>query len=136
MGWGAVAGSLNIPSLLLFAIIFLWTPPHFWALALVRRNDYAHAQVPMLPVVRGATATRWQIFIYSLELVALTLLIPLFRITGSVYLISAVVLGAYLVYSAWRVVKDDGNKVAWRMYKYTSMYLMLLFLALVIDVLV
>jgi len=136
VGWAAVTGSLNIPSLLLFAIIFLWTPPHFWALALVRRNDYARAQVPMLPVVRGATATRWQIFIYSLELVALTLLIPLFRITGSVYLISAVVLGAYLIYSAWRVVKDDGNKVAWRMYKYTSMYLMLLFLALVIDVLV
>ena len=136
VGWAAATGGLDIPALLLFAIVFLWTPPHFWALALVRRKDYARARVPMLPVVRGERATRLQIFIYSLELVGLTLLMPFFHVTGSVYLVAAVVLGAYLIYSAWRVLRDDGNKIAWRMYKYTSMYLMLLFLALVIDVLI
>ncbi len=136
VGWAAATGSLNIPALILFAIVFLWTPPHFWALALVRRNDYARASIPMLPVVRGEHATRVQIFIYSLELVALTLLLPVFHITGSVYLISAAVLGAYLIYSAFRVLRSTGNKTAWQMYKYTSMYLMLLFLALVVDVLI
>lgn len=136
VGWAAATGSLNIPALLLFAIVFLWTPPHFWALALVRRNDYARASIPMLPVVRGEAATRWQIFIYSLELVALTMLMPIFHVTGSVYLISAAVLGAYLIYSAWKVLKQGGNKNAWKLYKYTSMYLMLLFLALVVDVLI
>lgn len=136
VGWAAVTGGLNIPAVILFAIVFFWTPPHFWALALVRRKDYARARIPMLPVVRGEHATRLQIFIYSLELVALTLLMPLFKVTGSVYLVSAVVLGAYLIFSAWRVLKSDGNKEAWQMYKYTSMYLMLLFLALVIDVLI
>lgn len=136
VGWAAATGGLNIPSMVLFAIVFFWTPPHFWALALVRRNDYARANIPMLPVVRGEQATRWQIFIYSLELVGLTLLMPIFRITGSIYLVAAVVLGAYLIYSAWRVLTTSGNKTAWQMYKYTSMYLMLLFLALVVDVLI
>jgi heme o synthase len=135
VGWAAASGSLNIPSLFLFAIIFLWTPPHFWALALVRRKDYARAGVPMLPVVKGVHATRKQIFIYTLELVALTLLMPVFKITGSVFLISAVVLGAWLIYSAWRVLRGGGNKVAWKMYRHSSMYLAFLFLALVVDVL-
>ncbi len=117
VGWAAATGSLNIPSLFLFAIIFFWTPPHFWALALVRRNDYARGGVPMLPVVRGEMETRKQVFIYTLELVGLTLLIPLFNLGGSIYLISA-------------------NKIAWTMYRTSSMYLAFLFLAMVIDVLV
>jgi heme o synthase len=136
VGWAAATGSLNIPSLFLFAIVFLWTPPHFWALALVRRKDYARVGVPMLPVVQGEHATRKQIFIYTLELVALTLLMPVFKITGSVFLISAAVLGAWLIYSAWKVLRNGGNKVAWKMYRHSSMYLAFLFLALVIDVLV
>jgi heme o synthase len=135
VGWAAASGSLNIPSLFLFAIVFLWTPPHFWALALVRAKDYARAGIPMLPVVQGEHATRKQIFIYTLELVALTLLMPLFNITGSVFLISAVVLGAWLIHSAWRVLHKGGNKIAWKMYRYSSMYLAFLFLALVLDVL-
>ncbi len=136
VGWAAATGSLNIPSLFLFAIIFLWTPSHFWALALVRRKDYARGRVPMLPVIRGEAETRKQIFIYTLELVALTLLMPVFKLTGTVYLISAVALGLWLIHTAWQVYRSEGNKVAWKMYRYSSMYLAFLMLALVIDVLV
>ncbi len=135
VGWAAATGSLNIPSLFLFAIVFLWTPPHFWALALVRRKDYARASIPMLPVVQGEQVTRKQIFIYTLELVGLTLLMPIFHITGSVFLVSALVLGAWLISAAWRLLRQGGNKVAWKMYRYSSMYLAFLFLALVLDVL-
>ncbi len=134
VGWAAATGGLAIPSLFLFAIIFLWTPPHFWALALVRQKDYARAGVPMLPVVKGEQATKNQIFIYTLELVGLTLLMPAFKLAGSLYLISAAVLGGALIYTAWRVLRKGGNKTAWMMYRYSSMYLAFLFLALVIDV--
>jgi heme o synthase len=136
VGWAAATGSLNIPSLFLFAVVFMWTPPHFWALALVRRKDYARAGVPMLPVVRGEQETRWQIFLYTLELVGLTLLLPLFGLGGSVYLVSAAVLGGALLYSAWKVWRKGGNKLAWKMYRHSSMYLAFLFLALMVDALV
>ncbi len=136
VGWAAATGGLNIPALFLFAIVFFWTPPHFWALALVRRNDYARGKVPMLPVVKGEAVTRRQVFIYTLELVGLTLLMPLFHMAGSFYLVSAAVLGAWLIYTAWRVLRHGGNKTAWTMYRSSSMYLAFLFLALVIDVLV
>lgn len=136
VGWAAATGSLNIPALFLFAIVFLWTPPHFWALALVRQKDYANAGIPMLPVVRGEQAARWQIFVYTLELVGLTLLMPIFHITGSLFLVSALVLGGWLISAAWRVWKTGGNKTAWSMYRYSSMYLAFLFLALVLDVLI
>jgi len=135
VGWAAATGSLNIPSLLLFAVIFMWTPPHFWALALVRRQDYARAGVPMLPVVRGETETRWQIFLYTLELVALTLLLPLFGLGSSIYLIGAALLGIWLLLAAWKVWKQGGNKLAWKMYRYSSMYLAFLFVVLMIDAL-
>jgi protoheme IX farnesyltransferase len=136
VGWAAVSGRLDIPALFLFAIIFFWTPPHFWALALVRKNDYARGKVPMLPVIRGEVETRKQVFIYTIELVALTLVMPLLKMAGSVYLVSAVVLGAWMIYSAWRVLKTGGNKNAFTMYRVSSMYLMLLFVALVVDVLI
>jgi len=136
VGWAAATNSLSIPALFLFAIIFLWTPPHFWALALVRQKDYARAGVPMLPVVRGDRATRVQILVYTLELVGLTLLMPVFKLTGSLYLVSAVVLGGALILSAWQVFRKGGNKTAWMMYRYSSMYLALLFAALVLDVFV
>ena len=90
----------------------------------------------MLPVVKGEHETRTQIFIYTLELVALTLLMPLFKIGGSFYLVSAAVLGAWIIYSAWRVLRKPGNKVAWQMYRYSSMYLAFIFLALMIDALI
>lgn len=136
VGWAAATGSLNVPSLFLFAIVFMWTPPHFWALALVRRADYARAGVPMLPVVRGEKETRWQIFLYTLELVALTLVLPVFGLGGGIYLVSAAFLGALLILAAWRVWRGMGNKVAWRMYRHSSMYLAFLFLALMVDALI
>jgi len=136
VGWAAACGSLNIPSVFLFAIVFLWTPPHFWALALVRRNDYARVNVPMMPVVRGEKETRTQIFVYTLELVGLTLLMPILKLAGGLFLVSASVLGLWLIYASWKVLRKGGNKTAWKMYRYSSMYLGLIFLALVLDVLI
>ena len=136
VGWAAATGRLDIPAFILFLIVFMWTPPHFWALAIVRRKDYERAGVPMLPVIRGERETRKQVLIYTIELVAVTFLLPLFRYTGIVYLVSASVLGLLLLYFAWQVYRTEGNKVAWTMYRYSSMYLMFLFLALMVDALV
>lgn len=133
VGWAAATGSLNIPSLFLFAVIFMWTPPHFWALAIVRKNDYARAGVPMLPVVRGEVEARRQILIYTAWLVALTLALPLFGLGQSIYLVSAVLLGLWLLAAAVKLWRQEGNKVAWKMYRYSSMYLAFLFVALMID---
>jgi len=136
VGWAAATGGLNIPSIFLFALVFLWTPPHFWALALVRKNDYARASIPMLPVVKGEKKTRLHILIYTIQLVLLTLLMPLFGIGGSFYWVLAIILGLWLLSIAWQVYKLDGNKIAFKMYRYSSMYLAFIFLALVIDVLI
>ena len=133
VGWAAATGSLNVPSLFLFAIVFMWTPPHFWALALVRRKDYARAGVPMLPVMRGEKETRWQILLYTLALIGLTLLLPLFGLGGAIYLVGAAVLGAWLLMAAWKVYRLGGNKLAWKMYRYSSMYLAFLFVVLMVD---
>jgi protoheme IX farnesyltransferase len=135
VGWAAATGRLDIPALILFLIVFMWTPPHFWALAIVRRKDYERAGVPMLPVIRGEAETRKQVWIYTLELVAVTFLLPILKYTGVVYLISAIIFGGILLYFAWRVFKSEGNKSAWTMYRYSSMYLMFLFLALMADAL-
>jgi len=135
VGWAAATGSLAIPAIFLFAIVFMWTPPHFWALALVRSKDYAKAGIPMMPVVRGEKATAVQILLYTLELVALTVLMPVFNLAGSFFLVSAIVLGGALIYYAWKVWRVGGNKLAWRMYRYSSMYLALLFVALMVDAL-
>jgi protoheme IX farnesyltransferase len=102
----------------------------------VRRKDYEKAGVPMLPVIRGQAETRKQVLIYTIELVAVTFLLPLIQYTGTVYLVSAAILGGILLYYAWRVYKNEGNKVAWTMYRYSSMYLMFLFIALMVDALV
>lgn len=136
VGWAAATGSLSIPALFLFAIIFMWTPPHFWALALIKQKEYERAGVPMLPVIRGERNTRWQIWLYTLELVALTLLLPVLGMAGGIFWLSAVLLGAVLIYAAWKVWRVGGNKLAWRMYRYSSMYLALLFAALMVDALV
>lgn len=133
VGWAAVTGSVNIPALFLFAIIFYWTPPHFWALALLKRNEYERGNIPMLPVVSGEKETRWQIFLYSLIVVALTLLLTPARVTGMFYLGAASLLGLILLIHAGLLLRGGSNKQAWRMYKYSSYYLALLFLAMVID---
>jgi protoheme IX farnesyltransferase len=113
----------------------MWTPPHFWALALVRRKDYARAGVPMLPVVRGEKETSRQILLYTIELVGLTLLLALFGLGGSIYLVGAAVLGGWLLLAAWKVWKEGGNKLAWKMYRQSSMYLAFIFMFLMVDAL-
>jgi protoheme IX farnesyltransferase len=133
VGWAAATGELGLAAWILFAIVFMWTPPHFWALAIVRMKDYQNAGVPMLPVVRGELETRRQILRYTIELIAVTLLLPVFNLVGIVYLISSLVLGGFLLYAAWQVWKVGGNKVAWTMYRWSSMYLAFIFLALMVD---
>jgi protoheme IX farnesyltransferase len=136
VGWAAASGSLNLEALLLFLLIFLWTPPHFWALAIVRLKDYARAGIPMLPVVRGEMVTRRQILIYAVFLVLVSMLLPLWRMTGAVYFVSALILGIWLLFSAWQVVRVEGNKVAWTLYRVSSLYLAFLFTALIADALI
>jgi protoheme IX farnesyltransferase len=133
VGYAAATGHLDLTAWLLFAIIFMWTPPHFWALAIVRMKDYENAGVPMMPVVRGELETRRQILVYTIELVIVTLLLPLLNLAGTVYLVSSLVLGGALLYAAWAVWKYGGNKLAWRMYKWSSSYLVFIFVAIVID---
>jgi protoheme IX farnesyltransferase len=133
VGWAAATGQLSIGAWILFFIIFMWTPPHFWALAIVRMSDYKKAGVPMLPVVKGERVARRQILIYTVLLVGTTLALPLVGEAGMVYAISASVLGLLLLAAAWRVWTIPGNKVAWTMYRWSSMYLMFIFAALVAD---
>ena len=136
VGWAAATGHLGLAAWILFAIVFMWTPPHFWALAIVRMKDYEKAGVPMMPVVHGEEKTRKQILIYTIELFFVSLLLPIFNLAGTVYLVSAVVLGGLLLYAAVQVWRVGGNKVAWTMYRWSSMYLMFIFLALMIDAVV
>jgi len=133
IGWTAVTGSLDWPPIILFAIIFMWTPPHFWSLAIVRQKDYARASVPMLPVVKGEEATRKAIFEYSIGLVLTTLLLPIFNYTGWIFLVGSSLLGIGFLWMAWRVETTPGNKVAWQMYKFSSYYLLLIFTILIVD---
>jgi len=133
VGWAAATGRVDLVSVILFLIVFMWTPPHFWALAIVRKSDYARAGVPMLPVVHGEAETRRQIWLYTWALVATTLLLPIFQLTGTIYLVSAIVLGLWMLWGAWRVWKMEGNKPAWQMYRWTSMYLLFLFVAFMAD---
>lgn len=133
VGWAAATGQLSVGAFLLFAVIFFWTPPHFWALALVRRKDYARAGVPMLPVVHGERQTRREILLYTIQVVALTLLLPVARLGGWLFVVAAATLGAGLVLTAWTLWRQGGNRNAWRMYRFSSLYLALLFGALVLD---
>jgi protoheme IX farnesyltransferase len=136
VGWAAATGGLSIPAFFLFALIFFWTPPHFWALALLKERDYARAGVPMLPVVIGERETRVHILLYSLQLVAFSMLLPLADLGGGLYFILAVVLGSLLIHFAIQLWKNGGNRQAWSMYRYSSTYLALIFFALVADTLI
>jgi protoheme IX farnesyltransferase len=133
IGWAAVTGDVSVASLLLFAIIFLWTPPHFWALALYRSGDYARAGVPMLPVVAGAAETRKQILLYSLVLVPVTLLPTSLGIAGVVYLAVATLLGAVFIAGAVRVWREGSEASARALFGYSIVYLFLLFGLLIFD---
>jgi protoheme IX farnesyltransferase len=136
VGWAATTGSLSMAAFFLFAVIFFWTPPHFWALALLRRKDYARAGIPMLPAVESERSTAWQILLYTVQLVALTLLLPLAGAGGALFLVSAAVFGAGFLVFAWRLWRQGGNRLAHGLYRYSSMYLALIFAALVVDTLV
>lgn len=136
VGWAAATGSLSMPAVLLFAVVFFWTPPHFWALALTRTKEYLGAGIPMLPAVYGEAPTRQVILLYTIQVVALTLLLPGIGMMRSVFLASAVVLGALFVWRAIVLLREGGRRPAWALYRYSSMYLALLFAAMVADVLV
>jgi len=154
-GWAAVTGGLDLPALYLFGIIFLWTPPHFWALALLIKEDYARAGIPMLPVVRGVTATRRSIMAYTVAVVALTIL-PFFTVqaVGWIYFSGALALGSIFLYLAWRLVSatppigpaqahevqgTQGSRTAADkhperlLYLYSLLYLALIFTAIMVD---
>jgi len=136
VGWAAATGSLTMPALFLFALIFFWTPPHFWALALLKETDYRRAQIPMLPVIRGSEQTRWQILLYSVQVVALTLLMPLVGLGGLLFTSAAIVLGGGLIYHARKLRLRGQNRVAWSMYRYSSLYLAGIMVALMADALI
>jgi len=135
LGWTSVAGSQGIEyALLLFLIVFIWTPPHFWALAIHRRDEYKKAQVPMLPVTHGLEFTRVQILLYTVLLLLVTLLPYLTGMSGVIYLISAATLGAlFLGYSVKIFLEPDNPRIAFKTFKYSVNYLMVLFVALLID---
>jgi protoheme IX farnesyltransferase len=133
VGWAAATGGLTLGALLLFAIIFYWTPPHFWALALIREKDYARARVPMLPVVAGEAETRREIVLYSVMMVALTVMPPALRMFGMPYLLMAAVLGTLFLRYALRLYFAGTTAAAWGLYKFSLLYLALLFAAMVVD---
>ena len=133
VGWAAVTGSLDLPALYLFTIVFFWTPPHFWALALMIQDDYEAAGIPMLPVVAGEERTIQNIFIYSLALVGLTLLFGVSDAVGFIYLGSAAALGAFFIYLAWKLKQDYSIRNAKHLYLYSLLYLALLFAVMLAD---
>ena len=134
VGWAAMTGRLDLAALYLFAIIFYWTPPHFWALALIKQADYARVGVPMMPVVHGERRTKWEMLLYTLFLIPLTLMPAAFGALGTVYLVAAVLLGARLLWYCVQLLREAGvTPTAWRMYRYSLLYLFLLFLAMGID---
>jgi heme o synthase len=133
VGWAAVTGSVGFEPLILFALIFMWTPPHFWALALYRSDDYARARVPMLPVVAGEAETRRQILIYSVLLAPIGVLPSAVGMAGWTYGALAALLGAGFVLLALRLRRDAGERPARQLFAYSILYLFLLFSLLLID---
>jgi protoheme IX farnesyltransferase len=133
VGWAAVTGGLDPTALYLFAIVFYWTPPHFWALSLLMKDEYARVGVPMMPVVHGETETRRQIVLYTVLLTVLTLLPVVFGFFGAIYAIAAVGLGAAFLWLAVRLQRVADRRSALRTYLYSLAYLALLFVAMVAD---
>ncbi|MBI3741671.1 MAG: protoheme IX farnesyltransferase, partial [Chloroflexi bacterium] len=133
VGWAAVTNDLNLFAIYLFLIIFYWTPPHTWALMVMLKKDYARVGIPMLPVARGEAETHRQILLYSLLMVAITLIPFSLQELGAVYFVTAFVLGAGFLYLAAKLVREASKQTARRLYVYSNLYLALLFLAMVID---
>ena len=133
LGWCAITGAVHPHSLLLFLIIFVWTPPHFWALAVAKREEYAKADIPMLPVTHGAKFTRLQILLYTVLLLIVTLLPYLTGMSSLIYLGTALVLGLAFIYYAIQMLRNEDNKLAMKTFFFSINYLMILFAALLID---
>ncbi len=135
VGWAAVTGSLELPALVLFAIIFIWTPPHFWALALLIRDDYERAGLPMLPVVAGLAATKRQILLYSFALAGVAISLAFTGVVGPIYLVIASVAGVGFLVLALRLARSEGIGGAKSLYLYSIAYLAAVFLGASLDVL-
>lgn len=134
VGWAAVTGTVELPAFVLFAIVFAWTPPHFWALALRYRHDYARAGVPMMPVVMGVAETARQILLYTVLLVAVTLMFGAVAQLGLLYLVSAVALGGGYIVSSVRLWREPTAAAAHSSFRYSITYIALLFAAMAVDV--
>nr|MDQ2631457.1 UbiA family prenyltransferase [Actinomycetota bacterium] len=132
IGWAAVTGDVGVPALILFALVFYWTPPHFWALALMISDDYERTGVPMLPVVAGAEVTRRQILLYTVLLYAVTQLPFCAGGLGVAYVVPSILLGAAFIYCAVRLLRTADRRWALRTYLYSLAYLALLFLSMAI----
>ena len=133
LGWTAVTGEIHGEALLLFLIIFIWTPPHFWALAINRANDYAKAGVPMLPVTHGIAFTKLHILLYTILLVIITIMPFVVLMSGIIYLIGALALGAGFLFCAMRLYRSDGDQYAMKTFRYSIFYLSALFGFLLLD---
>jgi protoheme IX farnesyltransferase len=134
VGWAAMTGSIDLGALYLFAIIFFWTPPHFWALALNKQRDYGNAGIPMMPNVHGVPETKRQMLLYTLMLIPLTIMPTVVGISGALYGVAALLLGLRFLQFCWIIVKEEGvSPTTWRMYKYSLSYLALLFVAMAVD---
>jgi heme o synthase len=133
LGWAAVTGEVTIESLLLFLIIFAWTPPHFWSLALYRKHEYAKAGVPMLPVTHGDKFTRLHVLLYTIILFACALLPFVIRMSGVIYLAAAIGLGAWFMWYAVKIYTDYSDQLARRTFRFSIFYLTALFAALLVD---
>ena len=133
LGWAAVTGEVSPEALLLFLIIFVWTPPHFWSLALYRRDDYANARLPMLPVTHGVRYTQLMIVLYTVALVGVTLMPYALRMSGLVYLAGALVLGAMFLRYAIQLYREYSDHLARAMFRFSIVYLAALFSALLLD---
>jgi protoheme IX farnesyltransferase len=133
LGWCAVTGTVHPHALLLFLLIFVWTPPHFWPLALAKKDEYRLADMPMLPVIYGDAVTKLHILLYTILLVIFSLLPYLTGMSGLIYLVTALLLGAGFLYYAIRLRRADNNRLAMRTFGYSLFYLMGLFTALLVD---
>lgn len=133
LGWTAVTGEVNTEALLLFLIIFIWTPPHFWALAIKRREEYSKTGIPMLPVTHGVDFTKVHILLYTMMLLAVTLLPFIIKMSGLIYLAGAVALGLGFIYHALKLYLDEENKTAMKTFAFSIIYLTGLFAFLLVD---
>jgi protoheme IX farnesyltransferase len=133
LGWTAITGELHSEALLLFLIIFVWTPPHFWALAIKRQKEYAKANVPMLPVTHGIALTKLHVMLYTILLIIVTMMPFLVFMSGTIYLAGAITLGAGFAYYAWKLYSTEGDEFAMKTFGYSIFYLTALFAFFLVD---